>query len=812
MAFLVPVVAAAVGLGAFGTAVVQLAVGVGLSFLATKLTAKKAAGKSGGQQLSLKIEPDAERQVIFGKAATAGSLVYWQLSGSKNKRLQMVIALADHECDSLDTTIWVDSRAQTWNSSTGEVSGYSGRLKVFFRSGATGQTPPASLIDNSAGRWTSNDVGASVCYAIVEATYDPDVFPGGIPEIVFIVNGAKLYDARKDTTAGGSGAHRWNNPATWEWSDNPAVIAYNVLRGFRPGGQLLVGMHCPAEAVRYVDFAAAANACDESVSLAAGGTEKRYRCNMLAGTSASNADVLESVMGAMAGELIETGGIYRIQAGVTQPIVASLTDADVIVGQPFTLDTRRPRSELVNTVLATFADPARSYASVPLPVRSSPADVTEDGGIRLPISLDLSAVTSRTQAQRIMEVERRRARRQIRVSCTLAAKWIGLEPGDWVEFTSDRRGLVAQTFEIVATSVNEDLTVDVTLQQTDAAVDDWSSSDEIADSQVIALGPGGPPSTEISSPTLNAIIFASDVSGIERPGLVVTWTPPDDPTIANLVLQYRRIGDTEAIERTIFDPEAGAYRWADGVQGGTDYEARLKAVALPARPSVWTAWVSSATATAPQIVPVAQFANDIPQEIKDELGGLTEQERIELELVTARETIQGSVTSRLEEIRADLERVAATTIGNTALLKSQIEAVRNSANGSTVTITEIKQVTDELEGRWAVVADIDGRILGAVELATGLETSAFRVLANNFSVSHPTEGDLTPFVVIPGEGIFLDGVFVKDGSLTAEKISAIFLSAISANLGTVTAGRILSANGKLDINANGDTPYIRLTS
>ncbi len=35
--------------------------------------------------------------------------------------------------------------------------------------------------------------------------------------------GRELYDPRKDSTAGGSGAHRLANPATWEWSDNPSL-------------------------------------------------------------------------------------------------------------------------------------------------------------------------------------------------------------------------------------------------------------------------------------------------------------------------------------------------------------------------------------------------------------------------------------------------------------------------------------------------------------------------------------------------------------------------------------------------------------
>lgn len=802
MAFLAPVVgfvAGALGLGAVGTAVAQIAVGIGVSLLANKLVGRRSSGAAtaaGGQQLSLRVEPDAERQVIFGRAATAGSLVFWHLSGANNDRLHMVIALADHECTGLNSTIWVDGKAQTWNSGTGVVSGFNNKLKVRFYSGAPGQTADAALISAAGVRWTSQDVGANVCYVVVEADYDAETFPGGVPSIVFVVDGIKLYDPRKDSTVGGSGSHRWSNSATWEWTDNPAVMVYNVLRGIRPGGELLLGMHTAADAI--ADFTPAANACDELVPILAGGTERRYRCNLVASSFATNADVLERILATMAGELIEVGGIYRIQAGVAQAIVASLTDADLIVDRPLTVDPRRPRSELINAVSATFSDPSRSYASVPLPIRTSSADQLEDGGIRLPVNLDLAGVTSRTQAQRIMEIERRRARRQIRITATLRKKWVGLEPGDWIEFNSERRGIVARTFEIVSTSINEDLSVDVLMQETDAGVDDWVAGDEIDDQSVVDLAPAGPPIAVVTGLTLSTIIFSAGTAGVQRPGLLATWTPVTDPTVVSLILEYRRVGDATAIERQITDPTSGSYRWSDGIQGGTAYEARVRPITQPARGSNWTAWVG-ASATAQQVVPVAQLATSLPPELVEEIG-LTPQERLELELVTAREEIQGSVTARLAEIREDLERVAATTIGNVALMSRQMEQVRRTVDGSTVTITEIKEVTDELDGRWAVIADVDGRLLGAVELATGLTTSSFRVLANNFSVSHPTEGDLTPFVVIPGQGIFLDGVFVKDGSVTAEKINALVLSAITANLGDVTAGKLRRPDNEMIVD------------
>ena len=48
-------------------------------------------------------------------------------------------------------------------------------------------------------------------------------------ELSVRVLGRKLYDPRKDTTAGGSGSHRLATPSTWEYSDNPSLALADWL-------------------------------------------------------------------------------------------------------------------------------------------------------------------------------------------------------------------------------------------------------------------------------------------------------------------------------------------------------------------------------------------------------------------------------------------------------------------------------------------------------------------------------------------------------------------------------------------------------
>ena len=113
--------------------------------------------------------------------------------------------------------------------------------------------------------------------------------------------GARLYDPRLDSTNGGSGPHRWNNPGTWEWSGNPAICDYNFRRGFYRNGQRLLGMGVPGTDLLTDHYVAAANICDETVT--EGGSQPRYTCGVVVPDDAEWRTACESFRAAMAGEV-----------------------------------------------------------------------------------------------------------------------------------------------------------------------------------------------------------------------------------------------------------------------------------------------------------------------------------------------------------------------------------------------------------------------------------------------------------------------------------------------------------------------------
>jgi hypothetical protein len=878
MAFIIPMIGAALGLGAVGTAALQIGAAVGLGFLAKSLAPKAKRSKSaaqggGGQNLSLRIETDAPRQVILGRQATAGTLVYWQCTGDNNETLHMVVALADHECHQL-VQVWVDGKLYSWNSETGIVSAHANKLKIRFYSGTSTQTVDTIVRNASGGRWTNNERGIGVCYAVIEVTEDERVFKGGIPQIVFVIEGAKLYDPREDDTAGGDGDQRWNDPSTWVYSNNSAVALYNVLRGIHQNGVFLMGLQAPADTIRMADFEAAANACDESVSLEAGGSEARYRCGVVIDVGPGlnpERDAIEALIEGMAGDVICAGGIYRIMAGVSQSSVATLTDADFIVTEPLIAEPRRARTELTNAISGSFSDPARSYNIVPLPTRRSSDDEDDDGGFQWTRALDLSGVTSRTQAQRVMEYRRKEARRQLRARGTLKARWFGIEPGDWVTINSTRRGWSGRTFRVGGTAGENDLTSGREFIEVDTEVDDWIASDEIADNEVADLPGGGPTLTAVTGWDVTPVVVEG-FNGQQRPGLRATWTPITDSTVTSLNIEYRKVGDTVAMEVVVIDPSTGQRTWTEGIQGELVYEARAIPVTVPLRGVDWTLWDNTGDEVAQQIVGVAQLANGVPPDtITPEM--LDAQSRFLLGLITATDEVLGSVSQQVTQAVAELSLLGQATIQSLAMggdnraritverteratqdqalaqqittaiaqlngvaaavqqeitarvtgqdaLAQLISTVSTQVDDQTFTVQVIQQSIDGIAGKAGLSLGANNEIIGYALLDGTVEGSTFTVAANAFQVAlfEAVGGSPVPvFGISMVNGVprlALRADMIADGSIAARHITSVSIEALTAAFGSGTFAGIVqsaaTANGSLRLNfAN---PEIRLTT
>lgn len=821
MPFIAPMIAGALGVGIIGEALIgaglAYAMGLAAQRLGPKPRPQEHAGR--GTRLGLRFDVNAEREVILGRAATAGTLVYHHLYGPNGSDyLDIVYALADCECDSLDGLI-VNGKPATWNAGTGEVSEFSGTMRVRFFRGAPGQSADADLIANSGGRWTSAHKGVGQAYVYVRLIYNAELYQSGLPKIVFVVKGARLYDWRLDSTAGGAGAHRWGDPSTYSWSDNPVVCLFNWRRGIYVGANRIAGMNTPASAMPAADWSAAANVCDEMVPVAAGGTEKRYTCNGVVSTALPHREVISDILTAMAGREIDSGGTLRPQPGVAQSSVMTIADDDILTDTEVQIQGKRPRSSLVNAVFGSYPDPSLLWETVALPPRISPSDESADGGIRLEEHYALDYVTSPSQAQRIVEIFRRRHRHQGEVRMRLRPRFGVLEAGDWVVWNSARYGYVGSIWEVVTVSVGADWGASVVLREVSAAIYVWTTADELVPTAPAPVGGGAPTLTSVPAFALAlAVVESGDT---QRPALAASWTPITDQTVTAVIVEYRRAGTTEALSYRAVDPDAGSAMWLNGVMPDASYEARALLETTPARAVAWTSWVTASGATAPHVVSVAleaEIADPRPGSVDD--AALSAQTRFELSLTTGFDTIAGSIADALARASGEAHRAgeealraiiagdgvkalvrseAVTRQSESAAFAAQISTVATTLGGHTTSIAEIAASVDGVRALWGVSIDVDGNVVGLVRLDGTASDSTFTIVADRMLVAQPgvSGGDPVPVFVIGNVGgvpkLGLRGDMLIDGSIAASRISATSLAAIVANLGTVTAGRIQNA-------------------
>lgn len=867
MPFLVPVIAGAIGAGAIGQAVIGAGVSLALSYAARRIGPKEsdllAARGQRGAHLSLRLDPKAPREIPIGETATAGTLVYHNTSAG-GQVLELVVALGDCPCEAM-TGLWVNGEEQVYDSGTGLTTRYGSNLYVKFYAGAEDQTADADLVTNSSGRWTSTERGRGVAYAYVRITYVASVWQGRQPTLLFKIKGAKLYDPRKDSTAGGSGSHRWGDVSTYEWTDNPAIVRYNYRRGIWVGGQRIAGMSTPASALPLADVIAAANVCDETVALKAGGTEKRYRCGGMISARSRHREVIADLAACVAGVEIDSGGEIKFAPGVAQSPVLSFTDDDLMAGEEVRTWRKRTRRELVNSVYGSFRDPAQRFDQIALAPRRSSDDITSDAGA-LEQTYDLDLVTSGTQGQRVLEILRRRHRHQMGVRVTLRPRYSVLEAGDWVTWTSARYGFSSQTFEVVTAQRRNDLSVDLVLRETSTSIYSWTAaSDQIDQAAPPDLPSGTLGMATVSGLAVSNVVVTSDDGTYQRPGLHAEWSSPVDPSIVALDIEYRRSGDTVALSKRALDASAGQLTWVDGIQGETTYEIRARPVCVPDRPVSWTGWVSPAAQTSTQITVVSPGP---PPVDSVGLAELDAQTRFELSLVTSVAAVHGSLAElrqdldrriqnageaglegivrvRAEEgsrraevaaersaritedeaIAADLLALTAVVDDNTAAISAETTArasadsaiaasvttLSTTVGGHTTTLTSLSGSVDGIHARWGIAIDTDGYVVGRVHLDGTGGTSTFDVVADLFRVAQPgvSGGAVVPvFTIGVVDGVTklaLRGDMLVDGGILARHIDVSSLSAITADIGEVTAGTLRSDDNKFVIDLDAKT-------
>lgn len=442
----------------------RVAIGMTLGAIARALQKKPDLKVSSGQRVSLTVGENNPLAFILGRSATPGELLYhnsWDPGGNETpyEYYVQVIQISDLPQKLLriyvngEYPIIKDNELIYHDNVVGKaVEGYEVKGKdtlwIKFYDGTQTVADPYLLdVFNEGDRaWQSDMIGLGMSYAIITHRLSRE-FSQRL-DFKFEVQSWGLYDRRKDSTAGGSGAQRWNDWRTWKPSQNPIVIIDNILRGIKDpingrflwGGQKISNYNLPAS-----QWFAAMNICDV---IRTDTQEPTYRAGMEVVVSDEPASVIEEYLKACLGKICEIAGKFYINAGGPTASVYSFTDDQIIITKPEDFNPIRVFADTYNGISATYLEPENGWNSKEAPVRLNSTYLQEDHNVSNIAGLTYAAVPYSNQIQRLMATALKDSRKQRVHVLSLFPDARPITPLDYITYTSRRNGYTNKVFSV----------------------------------------------------------------------------------------------------------------------------------------------------------------------------------------------------------------------------------------------------------------------------------------------------------------------------------------------------------------------------
>lgn len=714
------VAGAAFGSTIIGSLAVKLLTTVAISALTGALAPDPPQG--GGITISTPVRGEQNPEtIILGKYATAGQAICPPYShGRSNRYLTHVLELCSAPGAKLERVMigdkWV-TLAPTPDGDFGyRVQGdYNGLIWVKYYDG-TQTTADPYLMDRYGSHpdrpWTADMVGAGICYAIMTFKFDQED-QTSVPRYRFELSGLPLYDPRKDGSAGGVGSHRLANPATWETTENAAVIGWNVMRGIPlPGGEVWGGNIADLSELPWSVWTAAMNRCDAAITLSGGGTEPAYRAGLEVALDQPPAAALEEVLKACSATIADLGYGWGIVVGAPALPVYAITDDDVIVSRQQELDPFPGLEDTYNAVTARYPDPEALYETKESPRRTNAGYEASDVFGRRMANLALPAAPYKRQVQRLTRAWLEDARRFRRHIMCLPPDSAHVELIDTVDWTSLKNGYAGKDFSVH--EIVEDPRTGIrqmSLRERDPVDYSWVPGYELPSVPTI---PGTTPPAPESVSGFGAIpLVLTDASGgARRAAIGLSWA--NDILAQGIRWEVRLAGQPLVVLRGSTQAiDAGATTLAEGILPETIYEVRARLIA--GRRTIWTEWVTVTTDS------VRLGREDIEDEIVGHIDDL-------MDWMDSTDPLLDDLQA---QINADSDRVDSLVGGVRNDLADEVASVRAdlvaglaSTRGYTETAIETYDATNQ--GQFAALA-------GQIEQLTAALTSENLVANGKFS-------------------------------------------------------------------------------
>lgn len=841
---------------------VQWGVGVALRVGIGLLTRSKKTNQQAGISGQVQFGGDNPLSFLMGQFATPGQLEYANTWGEVDKTPNAfyVSVVSAGDLPQALNGLWVDDKKVTLPDMSGAMPDEKGwpiaeyivdgtpYLWIRYHDGS--QTSADEYLLSKFGSdperpWQSDMIYRGVPILVMTARAKDDVF-NGYPQYIAESPGIKLYDPRKDSSVGGSGPHRWLNPATWEPSNNNIVQVYNVLRGIHFEGQWLWGGQCEVWQLPLANWMSAMNACDVGIPLSAGGTEPQYRAGGEVKVDQEPAEVIEDNLKGCHGRIAEIGGVYKVSVGAPSAAVYSFTDEMIVVSESQNFDPFPGLEGTYNGAQASYPEPGEKWGAKDAPAYLRDDLEALDDDRRLVSGIQYPYTPYALQVQRLLKAAVEDSRRfRVHQIVLPPEAWL-LEPNDVVAWTSARYSYTDKKFIVVEVEGDSNFLQYITLKEVDPADFIWNP---ITDEKPYSIGNLGP-----IIPPIQAFVgwqvapYTIIKNGKQMPSILVRY-PGDLDDIQLVRIQVRFAGGT-TIEVD------GVYPYGDPAKNPPVVELPLGNVFLPdedyevsglfipfsSRRTDWSAWLSVKT---PKVwmrdlypVDIDRLAADV-REYQKWVSGSLRDALEELRAVSAlvadqsmtnysdKQTLRQELGSTTKSNRAYVKKEIIVATGPNSALALSVEELRAEVFDPETGLPAVAQAVSLLETR---VDGVDGVLTAHALAITGLETQVDNYIS---SVNVRAEAQSSPgggwarygVQVKTGSGdtwstasFFLDAkpgqsraVFVADQTIfmsgTGQTANIVLFDATGAylnvaNIGTVNAGVLQSTDGKFRIDLN----------
>ncbi|SER49476.1 Putative phage tail protein [Tranquillimonas rosea] len=405
----------------YGTAsfIAGAAVNLGVSYLASTAIRAISGGQQDAQDVSRQLsqpDPHPAYRHALGLTRATGTPVAMPV---RTRFIWGCWILNSRPSKLTDPVIYFDKRRLDFTGDPFDLQGegakaasdlFENHVEMWIGRGDQGAPPQFFLdnvpwaVDGDEDLWKASDrwEGRTVIWMRLEAGASEEFnlrWPSVPPLVEVEGQWSFVWDPRDP-------AQDPDDESTWQWSDNHALCVLDALRRNPMRQYRALNLHLQS-------FIDAANASDETIQTADGGSEPRYRA---AGTLTYDRPEIEDVVNPLvlsgAANLVRIGGQLAIAPGVWQPPAATVDD---VLGEGFTFSDMVPGADLVNELRVEYLSPARGYEMASLQPWPIPGAREQDGGIAAPKKLSLPFCPSATQGMRVRKIEGLRMRRQDRI-------------------------------------------------------------------------------------------------------------------------------------------------------------------------------------------------------------------------------------------------------------------------------------------------------------------------------------------------------------------------------------------------------------